>query len=163
MKKLKWLKWILVAMAATFGLLQFTNPDRTNPPVTPGHDLFAVSPPPPEVAKLVRTSCFDCHSQETKWPWYSRMAPMSWTVAHDVKEGRERLNFSDWPVNDPARASRKFGNISDQVDSADMPLKKYTMIHRDAILSDAQRKLIVDWAEAQADRLNAETSGATNQ
>jgi hypothetical protein len=159
----KKLKWILIALVVVFGLLQLTNPDRTNPPVTPGNDLFAVSPPPAQVAALVRTSCFDCHSQETKWPWYSRVAPMSWTVAHDVEEGRERLNFSDWPVNDPARAARKFGNISDVVGSGEMPLKKYTMIHRDAILSDAQRKLIEDWADAQADRLNSGTPAAKNK
>ncbi len=136
-----------------FALLQFTNPDRTNPPVTPGSELFARNPPPPPVAALLRTSCFDCHSQETKWPWYSRVAPMSWLVASDVKTGRSKLNFSDWPFNDPTRASRKFGNISDVVDAAEMPPKKYTLIHREAVLSADQRKAIVDWAEAQVDLL----------
>jgi len=159
----KKLKWTAVALLVVFGLLQLAQPDRTNPPITPGHELFAVNPPPSDVAQVLRTSCFDCHSQETKWPWYSRVAPMSWTVASDVKEGREHLNFSDWPVSDPARAARKFGNISDVVDSAEMPPGKYTLIHRDAILSAAQRKLIMDWAEAQSDRLSADTSGTTNK
>lgn len=159
----KKLKWIAVGLVAAFGLLQLANPDRTNPPVNPARDLFHVSPPPPEVAAAVRTSCFDCHSQETKWPWYSRIAPMSFLVASDVKNGRARLNFSDWPVDSPEKASRKFGAISDEVDSGDMPLKKYTLIHRDAVLSDAQRKLIVDWAEAQAGLLNSATTGTTNK
>ena len=151
----KKLKWILIGLVAAFGLLQLANPDRTNPPVLADHDLFAANPPPPPVAALLRTSCFDCHSNETKWPWYSHIAPMSFLVANDVRNGRERLNFSDWPVTDQARAGRKFGNISDEVDSGNMPLKKYTMIHRDAVLSDAQRKAIVDWAEAQADLLKS--------
>lgn len=149
----KYLKWILIALVAAFALLQLANPDHTNPPVAAGHDLFAVNPPPPQVAAAVRTSCYDCHSNETKWPWYSRVAPMSWLVADDVKNGRAKLNFSDWPVTDPERAGRKFGNISDEVDAGDMPLKKYTMIHRDAVLSASQRQAIVDWAEAQADLL----------
>jgi hypothetical protein len=149
----KMLKWIFIVLVVAFGLLQLTNPDPTNPPVVAGHDLFAIHPPPAPVAALVRTSCYDCHSNETKWPWYSRVAPMSWLVANDVKNGRAKLNFSDWPVTDPDRAGRKFGNISDEVDSAEMPLKKYTMIHRDAVLSTSQRQAIVDWAEAQADLL----------
>ena len=150
----KKLKWIVLAAVAILALLQLANPDRTNPPVVPGHDLFSVSPPPAKVATLLRTACFDCHSQETRWPWYSRVAPMAWLVANDVKDGRAKLNFSDWPVADPARAARKFGNISDVVDSAEMPPKKYTLIHGDAELSEDQRKAIVNWAEAQADALN---------
>ena len=153
----KKLKWIVLGVVAIFALLQLANPDRTNPPVVPGHDLFSVSPPPAKVATLLRTACFDCHSQETRWPWYSRVAPMAWLVANDVKDGRAKLNFSDWPVTDPAKAARKFGNISDVVDSAEMPPKKYTLIHGDAELSDDQRKAIVDWAEAQSDALNGKS------
>ena len=159
----KKLKWTLIVAAAGFGLIQLANPDRTNPPVVAGHDLLAVRPPPPPVAAILRTSCMDCHSYETVWPWYSHVAPMAWLVAHDVSEGRQKLNFSDWPVTDPARASRKFGNISDVVDSGEMPPKKYTIIHRDAVLSEAQRKTIVDWAEAQADALKTEAAGAATK
>ncbi len=155
----KKLQWLFLAALAVFALAQLANPDRTNPPVVAGRDLFAVRPPPPEVATLLRTACTDCHSHETRWPWYSRVAPMAWLVAHDVQEGRAKLNFSDWPVTDPARAARKFGNISDVVDSGEMPPKKYTAIHRDAVLTATQRKVLVDWAEAQSAALKSETSG----
>jgi hypothetical protein len=151
----KQLKWILIVLVVAFGLLQLANPDRTNPPVFAAHDLFTLNPPPPQVAALLRTSCFDCHSNETKWPWYSHIAPMAFLVANDVKNGRERLNFSDWPVTDAGRARRNFGNISDEVDGGGMPLKKYTMIHHDAVLSADQRKAIVDWAEAQTELLKS--------
>ena len=144
------LKVSAVVLLAGFGLLQFAYPDRTNPAVVSAHNLFAVNPPPAPVATLLRTSCFDCHSDETVWPWYSHIAPLSWLVADDVVKGRARLNFSDWPVGDAGRALRKFGGISDEVDGGDMPLKKYTLIHRNSILTPAQRQLIVDWAEAQA-------------
>ncbi len=157
------LQWMFAALVVVFAFLQLTNPNRTNPPVTPGHDLFALHPPPPKVVALMHTACFDCHSQETRWPWYSRIAPASWLVARDVSQGRAKLNFSDWPVTDPDRAARKFGNISDVVDSAEMPPKKYTLIHRDAVLSADQRQAIVDWAEAQAKIVKAGAPGAPAQ
>lgn len=150
--KFKW-QWLAGGAVVGFGLLQLVRPNETNPPVNPAHDLFQASPPPAAVAAILRISCADCHSHETRWPWYSQVAPMSWVVAHDVEEGRQRLNFSEWPVADPAKAARKFGNISDVVDSGEMPPKKYTVIHRDAVLTDAQRKTLMDWAEAQAEAL----------
>ena len=86
-RKLKWLKWIFAALVAVFVLLQFTSPPRTNPPVAPGHDLLATNPPPPEIAALLHNACYDCHSDETRWPWYSHIAPVSWLVADDVNTG----------------------------------------------------------------------------
>jgi len=77
----KKLKWIFVALVVGFGLLQFTNPARTNPPVV--NDLPATNAPP-HVAALLRAACYDCHSYESKWPWYSHIAPVSWLIAQDV-------------------------------------------------------------------------------
>src|ERR1039458_1177211 len=121
----KKLKWIFAALVAGFALLQFTNPTRTNPPVAPGHDLMATNAPPPQIAALLHAACYDCHSNETKWPWYSRVAPLSWLVAHDVNEGRQHLNFSEWPRRFPDQAARRFDAISDEVDHGDMPPGKY--------------------------------------
>ena len=76
----------LAASIAALGLLQFTNPVRTNPPAA--RDLLTVAPPSPAIAAVLRAACYDCHSHETQWPWYSRVAPSSWLVVADVKEGR---------------------------------------------------------------------------
>ena len=103
----KKLKWIFAALVAVFALLQLTNPPRTNPPVVPGHDLMDTNPPPPEIAARLRAACYNCHSHETKWPWYSHVAPVSWLVAGDVTRGRERLDFSDWPRALPERAAKR--------------------------------------------------------
>src|ERR1035441_5063181 len=92
----KKLKWIFGALAAGFALLQFTNPARTNPPVAPGGDISAANPPPPPIAALLRAACYDCHSHETKWPWYSRVAPASGLVVSGVKDGGGRGNFFSW-------------------------------------------------------------------
>jgi hypothetical protein len=141
----------LVVAGAGFALLQLTNPARTNPPVV--HDLMATAPPPPRVAAMLHTACYDCHSSETRWPWYSHIAPMSWLIAGDVREGREHLNLSNWPEADPKRAAKWLDNMSEDIRSGEMPLPKYTKIHADARLTDSQRKELADWLEAQETQL----------
>src|SRR5450631_700027 len=120
------LKWILGALVIGFALLQLTNPARTNPPVV--NDLTATNAPPAEISALLRAACYDCHSSETKWPLYSRIAPSSWLVASDVNEGRTHLNFSDWP-QETGRAAKKFDRINEVLDYREMPPKKYTLLH----------------------------------
>ncbi len=129
--------------------LQFTNPPLHNPPVVPGHDLLASNAPPPEVAALLKNSCYDCHSSETKWPWYSRVAPMSWWLVQHVNDARERLNFSEWPHDSPSRARKKWRHIADAVDSNEMPLPSYVWVHRQSRLTEQQRRLLVGWAKQE--------------
>lgn len=149
------LKWIFAALILAFALLQFTNPPRTNPPVV--HDLMAGTAPPPQIAVALHASCYDCHSYETRWPWYSRVAPMSWQIAKDVNDGRENLNLSDWPANDPKRAAKKLEDMSEEIDYSEMPPKKYTLIHKDARLAESQRKELTGWLDAEAARLKSFT------
>ena len=150
MKKI--LKWIFCALLVGFTLLQFTNPVRTNPLVV--QDLLTTNAPP-HITAMLHAACYDCHSNETKWPWYSRIAPMSWLVARDVVEGREQLNLSEWPAGNPARATKRLGSMSEIIGYGDMPPKKYTAIHADARLTDADRKELTGWLDAEAERLKA--------
>ena len=142
---MKKLKVVLVAALIVFVALQFTNPARTNPPVV--HDLAATNPPPAEITALLRAACYDCHSYETKWPLYARIAPSSWLVASDVNEGREHLNFSAWP-QEPELVAKRLDRINEVLDYKEMPPKKYTLLHPEARLTEAQRKAIMDWADA---------------
>jgi len=151
MKKI--LKWIFGALVMVFVLLQLTNPARTNPPVV--LDLMATNPPPPAIAAMLHAACYDCHSYETKWPWYSHVAPMSWLVVGDVNNGRRNMNFSDWPNNDPMRVAKRLENMSEKIGYGEMPPKKYTMIHADARLTDSQRKELTGWLDAEAARLKS--------
>jgi hypothetical protein len=148
----KKLKWIPVLLLVGFALLQLTNPARTNPPVV--HDLAATNAPPAEITALLRAACYDCHSYETKWPLYSRIAPSSWLVASDVNEGREHLNFSDWPTTDE-RIAKKLDRINEVLGYKEMPPKKYTLLHPEARLTDAQIKQIMDWTDAAGKSLEA--------
>jgi len=137
----------LVAVIA----LQFTNPPHTNPPVSPGHDALASNAPPAAVAAMLKNACYDCHSFETKWPWYSYVAPMSWYVARDIDAARGALNFSEWPQDDPKRARKRWRHVADEVQNGEMPLAGYALIHREAHLDDQQRSELVKWAQAQSE------------
>jgi len=150
----KW-KLFLLAALGIFAALQLTNPNHTNPPVKA--DFIRTAVPPATVAAALRAACYDCHSHETQWPLDSRIAPVSWLIASDVNEGREHLNFSDWPA-DAAGATKKLDRINEVLDYREMPPKKYTLIHADARLTETQRKEIMDWTEVAADKLRAATN-----
>lgn len=123
---------------------QFVRVDRSAPPVR--GDLAA----PPEVTRVLRAACYDCHSNETAWPWYSSIAPVSWLIDRDVTAGRRRLNFSEWVeyASDPETAARKLEEISDAMTRGDMAPWYYRLLHPDARLTPAQRALLIRWATA---------------
>ena len=129
----------VVAAVAALGI-QFVPVDRANPPVR--HDVGA----PAEVATVLRAACYDCHSRETRWPWYSRVAPVSWFVARHVAEGRRELDFSDWPAIDFTAQDELLREIAKEVEKGGMPLASYRWGHPAARLDGAQRELLVRWA-----------------
>ena len=116
---------------------------------------MAKNAPPPQIAAMLHSACYDCHSSETRWPWYSHIAPISWLIARDVKAGRENLNLSDWPNDNPIRAAKRLENMSDEIVSGEMPLPKYTKIHADARLTEIQRKELRSWLDGEAVRLKS--------
>ena len=139
MQKRKWLKTSLIVLAIAFVGIQFVPVDRENPPVT--GEVTA----PAQVKALLKRSCYDCHSNETRWPWYAYVAPVSWLVAEDVEEGREHLNFSEWDKLSPSRQARLKEEIAEEVAEGEMPLSNYLITHPDAELSDADKALLYSW------------------
>ena len=131
-----------VAIAAA-AALQLVPVQRTNPPVTSEIDA------PADVKQILERSCWDCHSNRTRWPWYSRVAPVSWLVARDVRLGRRELNFSEWPAFDFEEQDDLMAHIAKQVDRGRMPLPIYLTMHADAKLSAADRRRLVAWAKGE--------------
>jgi hypothetical protein len=144
----RFIRWFLVAAAVFFVLAQFVPLERSNPPADARHDIVAQLAPPASVAGAFDRSCRDCHANSTRWPWYSRVAPVSWIVLDDVKSGRRHLNLSEWGSYDKARAAEKLNDMCEQVKAGEMPDFKYTLIHRDAKLSDAEVQAICGWTAA---------------
>ena len=142
-------KKVLMGGGATLLLLfvavQFVPVDRTNPPVTTRARV------PSDVEPLLRSACFDCHSHETTWPWYSRVAPLSWLIADHVTEGRRDLNFSRWPAFDLDAQDLLLREIAREVAAGDMPPRSYAAAHSAARLTAAQRDQIVSWARPATD------------
>ena len=138
----KVLRWLLLGILLALIVAQFVPVERSNPPVE------AEVPAPANVRAVLHRACYDCHSNETRWPWYSHVAPVSWLVAHDVHEARKHLNFSTWNQYNPKRQTRKLNEVWEEVDEGEMPLSYYLAVHRDAALSDADRALLREWATA---------------
>jgi Haem-binding domain len=134
--------WAGMLCAAALAAIQFVPIERGNPPVET--DVSA----PAEVKSILKRACYDCHSNETVWPWYARVAPMSWLIARDVREGRRELNFSVWNQFSGNRRAKKFSQIAEQMEHGDMPQWYYLFLHPDAKLSAADKEAILNWARA---------------
>ncbi|HWB18543.1 MAG TPA: heme-binding domain-containing protein [Vicinamibacterales bacterium] len=135
-----------VAASAAFG------PDRTNPAVDPTAALDVGSVPAP-VVSVMREACFDCHSDETRWPWYASVPPVSLLVAHDVNKGRSHMNFSEWRTYNPFDRADMLDDACKRASSGDMPIWPYRLLHPKARLSAADITTLCDWTRTEADRL----------
>jgi mono/diheme cytochrome c family protein len=130
---------VVLVAAGLLLVMQLVPLDRSNPAVTAEVDA-------PEAARAVlRRACYDCHSHETRWPWYAYVAPVSFLVAHDVGEAREHLNFSTWDRYTPEKARKKIDEILEEIEEGEMPLFYYVWMHSAARLSSADREAIEAW------------------
>jgi Haem-binding domain len=147
MKKI--LKIIAIVLVIGFVIIQFIRPDFTNPPINQADTLEATTQVPENVQAILNRSCADCHTNNTKYPWYSYIQPSAWFLAHHIEEGRAELNLSSWKTSAPARQRRKLGEICEQVQTKEMPLPSYLWIHWDAKMSDVDIKTLCDWTVAE--------------
>jgi len=138
---------------------------RRTPRAAHGRDRTAQRKPAmnPEVGAIIQRACKDCHSNETTWPWYSHVAPVSWAIANDVKQGREKLNFSVWSSQKPS--PNEIEEICDAATSGSMPLRGYRLLHPEATLRQHDVDVLCDWADtvkAQKQKV-ADASGRTHR
>jgi hypothetical protein len=105
------------------------------------------------VQLILQTSCYDCHSSNTKYPWYASIQPVGWWLNDHVEEGKKEINFNEFASYSPRRKFKKFNEIIEQVKEDEMPLSSYTLIHRNAKLRDEQKKELITWASAQKDSM----------
>ena len=159
----KALKIIAIVLFVAFVAIQFYRPDFTNPPVSAEQTLEATTAVPDSVENIVKRSCNDCHSNNTEYPWYSKIAPASWFLASHIQDGRKEVNFSEWGTYQTSRKRRKLGEICEQVKTREMPLPSYLWIHWGAKLSDEEIKTLCDWSDSEKARLGNTQSDAPAQ
>ena len=135
------MKLVLILLLLGVGI-QFIPVDRSNPPVE--EDIST----PPQIKALLKRACYDCHSNETNWPWYSQVAPVSWLLAWDVYEGREELNFSTWNRYSPKKRNKYIKESWEEIDEGEMPPWFYLPLHPEASLSDQDRTVLREWAKS---------------
>jgi hypothetical protein len=151
----KILKIAVIILVIAFVIGQFIRPDFTNPAVVDAEILSASTEVPADVQQVLERSCNDCHTNQTRYPWYSKVTPFNWFLADHISEGREELNFSVWNTYKNDRKIRKLDELCEQVEQGAMPLPSYLWIHRDAALSDPEKSLLCKWARAETSRLRS--------
>jgi hypothetical protein len=139
------MKKILLWSMVVFVLIQLIPIDRTNKPVDKKQNFVDVMQSPKEIQEILKNACYDCHSNEVKYPKYAYIAPFSWSIKHHVNEGRERVYFSVWTSYNAEQKAHILDEITETVETKEMPLKGYIPMHPEADLTDAQRKAFNDY------------------
>lgn len=146
-----------IAVVAVLIVIQFIRPQKNLSNEQANH-VSTKYPIPAEVNSILESACNDCHSNQTRYPWYAEIQPTAWWLANHVKEGKEHLNFSEFTSLPVAIQKHKFEEMIEMVKEGEMPMKAYTWLglHSEAKLTDAQRTLITGWAQMQMDSLAAQ-------
>ncbi|KAA3655857.1 MAG: hypothetical protein DWQ10_16665 [Calditrichaeota bacterium] len=138
-------KNLLILLIVMFIIIQFVPVERTNPPQ---NAPIAVTG---DVAQIMKSACYDCHSNTTVWPWYSHVAPVSWILSDHVRNGRRHLNFSAWNEYSKKKKLKKLDEIVEEIEKGNMPLAGYVKLHSEADLSTDQKQKLIAWANAAMD------------
>lgn len=129
-------------------LAQVFPPAQTNPPIDPANTIHARVSMEPMVTAALTRACNDCHSNSTVWPWYSRVAPVSWLVVNDVRRGRRALNFSEWKSLDAQKQQEMLPEICKEVTDREMPIEEYVLLHPNAKLTSEEVRSICTWSHS---------------
>ena len=144
MRITKKIAWVLLI---TLIVIQFIRPEKNLSDTDGEADFMSETNPPEDVRLILRSSCYDCHSNNTNYPWYNNIAPVSFWIADHINHGKAHLNFSEWANGDNTKKAHKMEEVVETMKSAEMPLTEYTWTHSQARLTDQQRRAVIEWAE----------------
>jgi hypothetical protein len=136
---------ILISFLTLLIIIQFIRPEENKSNDAMAADLFNLYSAPATVETMVKNSCYDCHSNNTRYPWYSNIQPFGWWLAHHVKEGKSEINFNEFGMLSPRRQISKLKNVEGSIKDGSMPLSSYTLAHTDARLSGDDKNILIDW------------------
>ena len=134
-------------------VIQFIRPARNTSSGISANDISAFATVPANVQQVLSRACYDCHSNNTRYPWYSNIQPVAWYLAHHVTEGKRELNFNEFGSYSHKKQVHKLQEMVNEIKEGEMPLSSYTLIHSDARLSEADKTLLINWADSVAAKL----------
>ena len=143
-----------MALLIVFIAIQFVQPARNKNGLVEPVDVTKAVSVPENVKMILQTACYDCHSNNTNYPWYTYVQPVGWILNNHIINGKKELNFSDFGSYPIRRQQSKLKAIADQIKDGEMPLYSYTIIHKNARLSKEQKALLTDWAQKAKDSLD---------
>jgi len=146
----------VISLIAAVILIQFFRPERNLGEPGSESDMLIVTLPPDSLAVIFRTSCYDCHSDQTSYPWYGSVSPVSWILNRHIQSGKEQLNFSQFGNLEKNQKIGALADICDVLESGSMPLKGYLLVHREARISEQNLNALCSWTEAVALQLMRE-------
>lgn len=150
---MKLVKIIAIILLVVFVGIQFIPVDLNQSNSIPRTDFMMVNDVPKGIKDKLQVSCYDCHSNNTKYPWYNKIQPIAWFLEDHIEEGKAELNFNEWDSLSNRRKVSKLRSIIKQVESGEMPLDSYTLIHKDAKFSEAEKEEIISWITQLKDSL----------
>ena len=154
-RMLRVLRWVLIVVAVCLVIAQFFGPAKTNPAIDPAQSIESRLQVTPQVSAILDRSCKDCHSNQTRWPWYANVAPVSWLVIGHVNEGRDNLNFSEWGRYTQSDVDGLLKRMCREVKAGVMPLSSYTPLHPGSTLSADDVKTLCAWTDVERARIAA--------
>jgi hypothetical protein len=151
---------LVLALIILLVVAQLVQPKRTNPPVIPSRSLEAHVQVPGRVQFVLRRACGDCHSNQTVWPWYSHVAPISWLITSDVNQGRHHIDFDDWEAQEsPNEATEHLALICKEVRDRAMPPISYRMMHKQSRLSPEELDVVCAWSQSFGSKFESRMQG----
>ncbi|HBR52796.1 MAG TPA: hypothetical protein DEA82_00870 [Flavobacteriaceae bacterium] len=150
---MKIVKIIAIVLLVVFVGIQFIPSSRNQSDSVPETDFMLVNDVPENIQNKLQVSCYDCHSNNTQYPWYNKVQPVAWFLEDHIKEGKAELNFNEWDSLSTRRKTSKLRSIIKQIENGEMPLDSYTFIHRDARFSEAEAEEIINWVTQLKDSL----------
>jgi hypothetical protein len=140
-------KKIIISLVAIFIIIQFFKPQKNISAQAQPSAIEQHYGVPENVRSILKPACYDCHSNNTEYPWYNNIQPVAWWLASHIKDGKKHLNFDEFDLYSPDKKKKKLSHIKETIEKGDMPLSSYTLIHTDARLSEEQKNIILNWVQ----------------
>jgi len=148
-------KKILIGLLIILVVIQFIHPSRNKSAGPQPQNISAIYSVPDDAKKILEKACFDCHSNNTRYPWYFNIQPVDWWLTNHINQGRRELNFDEFAGNPIRYQYHKLQSTVDLLKKGEMPLNSYLWIHKDAILTDTEKSILINWAEGITNEMKA--------